>query len=148
MRALWNIYLVLLFVGAILALSNVIVAKLPNARRFIARLVPYQALIGVALLGIALVLWIDAGPIDLFRALQGNAVLAMAVLGAIFSGIALGFFFGMPQIARWAPGQSAAETKALELSRKLAPFTLIIGVVMLGSAVVLLLHKLGLLKLL
>jgi hypothetical protein len=33
----------------------------------------------------------------------------------------------MPQIAKWIPGESAAETKATELSKKLAPFQLILG---------------------
>jgi len=146
MRILDNVYLVLLFVGGILALSSLIVAKAPDARRIIDKLVPYQALIGVALLGIAIVLLVHVGPINMFRVFKVNLVLGMAGVGAILSGIALGFCFGMPQIAKWTPGQSSAEMKAMELSRKLVPYTMLVGVIMLGSAIVLLLHKLGLLK--
>jgi hypothetical protein len=146
MRVLENVYLVLLIVGGILALSGLIVAKSPEAKRYIDKLVPYQALIGVALLALGLVLLVHTGPINMFRALKGNAVAAMAAIGAVFSGIVAGFFFGMPQIAKWAPGDSPAEVKAMELSRKLAPFVMLVGVVMLGSAGVLLLYKLGLLK--
>lgn len=146
MNALANVYLILLFLGGALALSGLIAAKSPDAGRIVGKLVPYQALIGVVLLGIALVLLLHLGPINMIRALSGNAVVAAAWIAAIVSGILLGFFFGTPQLAKWAPGHASAEARAMELSQKLAPFTMLVGMIMLGSAVVLLLAKLGMLK--
>ena len=144
MNALATIMMVLLFVGGILAVSNLIVAKTPEAKKFIDKLVPYQALIGVAMLAISLVLILHLGPINMFRALKGNALLAFTFIGGYYSGILLGFFFGMPQIAKWISGESSA--KALELSRKLAPYTMLVGIVALGAGALMLLSKLGLLK--
>jgi hypothetical protein len=145
MNALANIFLVLLFVGGVLAVAGLIAAKSPGAGRLIGKLVPYQALIGVALLAIAPVMLLHLGPIHLIKELQHNALFAAAWLGAIASAVALGFFFGTPQLLKWAPGPSA-EARAMELSQKLAPYTVLVGLLMLGSAVVLLLAKLGLLK--
>jgi len=140
------VFMILLFLGGILALSNLIVSKKPDAKQLLDKLVPFQALIGVALLGIALILMFYIGPINMFRALKGNALIAMTFIAGIFSGIALGFFFGMPQIAKWAPGESAAEVKAMELSKKLAPYTMIVGVIALVAATLMLLMHLGVLK--
>lgn len=146
MNVLANIMMVLLLVGGVLALSNVIVAKSPDAKKIIDKLVPYQAFIGVAMLGISVVLILYLGPINMFRALKGNALLGFTFIAGYYSGIVLGFFFGMPQIAKWLPGESAAETKALELSRKLAPYTMLVGVVALGAGLLMLLYKFGILK--
>jgi hypothetical protein len=146
MNALANLMMLLLFVGGILAISNLIAVKSPEAKKIIDRLVPYQALIGVAMLASSLVLIIYLGPINMFRALKGNALLAITFIGGYYSGILLGFFFGMPQIAKWIPGESSAEAKALELSRKLAPYTMLVGIVALGAGALMLLYKLGLLK--
>lgn len=145
MNALANIFLVLLFVGGVLAVAGLIAVKSPGAGRLIGKLVPYQALIGVALLAIAPVMLLHLGPINLIKELQHNALFAAAWLGAIASAVALGFFFGAPQLVKWAPGPSA-EARAMELSQKLAPYTVLVGLLMLVSAAVLLLAKLGLLK--
>ena len=145
MNALANVYLILLFVGGALALAGLIAAKSPEAGRIIGKLVPFQALIGVTLLAMSIVLLLHYGPISMIRALSGNAVLAAAQIAAIVSGIALGFFFGAPQLVKWAPNPQA-EMKAMEMSQKLAPFTMLVGMIMLVSATVIVLARLGLLK--
>jgi predicted small integral membrane protein len=146
MNALANLMMLLLFVGGILAISNLIAVKSPEAKKIIDRLVPYQALIGVAMLASSLVLIIYLGPINMFRALKVNALVAITFIGGYYAGILLGFFFGMPLIAKWIPGESSAEVKALELSRKLAPYTMLVGIVALGAGGLMLLYKFGLLK--
>jgi hypothetical protein len=55
--------------------------------------------------------------------------------------ILLGALFGMPQIAKWIPGESSAEQKALELSQKIAPYQVVLGVIGLASALVYLLFR-------
>ncbi len=63
----------------------------------------------------------------------------------ISSAIQLGFMFGMPQIAKWMPGEGGAEQKGMELSRQLAPFQVIIGLVGIGSSLLALLFALRIL---
>ncbi len=140
------LHALLLIAGGILALSAFIVAKKPEAKAMIDKLVPFQAFIGVALLAIGLVRLLQFGPINSFRLLKVWPVLGITVIGATYGAIVLGFFFGMPQIAKWIPGDSNAETKALELSKKIAPFQMIFGVVCLGAGLLVLLFQLGILK--
>jgi hypothetical protein len=137
---------VLLILGGILALSAFIVSKKPNAKATIDKLVPFQAFIGVGLLAVSLINWIRIGIIDIFRLLKFWPLGGIAIIGAVFSGILLGALFGMPQIAKWIPGDSSAETKALELSKKVAPIQMLVGIVALGSGFLLLLIELGILK--
>ena len=138
--------LVLLILAGILALSTFIVAKKPDAKAMIDKLVPFQAFIGVGLLVISIVNWVRMGLGMPFTILKFWTLGGIALIGAIFSGILLGFLFGMPQIAKWIPGDSSAEQKALDLSRKIAPIQMIVGIVALVSGVLFLLMELGILK--
>ena len=145
-RALVVIFMLLLFLGGLLALSHLIVSKRPDAKKLLDQLVPYQALIGVALLAVGLVLMFRAGPINMWRMVKHDALAGVTLIGGVYAGILLGFFFGMPQIAAWIPGESSAEAKAVDLSRKLAPYTMMVGAVALGAAVLMLLYQLHILK--
>ena len=137
---------ILLIAGGILALSAFIVAKKPDAKAMVDKLVPYQALIGVALLAVSLINMLRVGPINMFRLLKIWPLFGITVIGAVISGILLGFFFGMPQIAKWIPGESSAETKATELAKKIAPLQMAVGVIALASGVLFLFYSLGILK--
>jgi hypothetical protein len=123
------VLVILMILGGILGVSGLIVAKRPDARAMIDKLVPFQAFIGVGLLALGLWLLIKVGPISMFRGLSHAPVFGLFAISATYGAILLGFLFGMPQIAKWIPGESAAETKATELSKKLAPFQLILGAV-------------------
>lgn len=140
------LHVALLFLGAVLALSTFIVAKKPNAKELIDKLVPFQAAIGVALLLLSIVIWLDAGIFDIFRLVKYWALGGIASIGAVLSGILLGMLFGMPQIAKWLPGESSAEIKALAWSKKLAGIQVLVGAIALGSAGLGLLIQLGALK--
>jgi hypothetical protein len=130
----------LLIAGSILAISGLIIAKKPDAKALIDKLSPYQATIGVAMLatGIWWVLRWGGYLVDVFKF---NAILAAAIWGVIGSSILLGALFGMPQIAKWIPGDSPAEQKALELSQKVAPFQVLLGLIGLVSALLYLLFR-------
>jgi hypothetical protein len=52
----------------------------------------------------------------------------------------------MPQIAKWLPGEGGAEQKGMELSKKLAPYQVIIGLIGLASALLMLLYRFSILK--
>jgi hypothetical protein len=71
---------------------------------------------------------------------------AISFLAMVVAGFLLGALFGMPQIAKWIPGESSAEQKAVELSKKVTPYQVTLGVVLgLASFIMLLywLHILG-----
>lgn len=144
MNALVWTQIILLFLGGVLAISGLIVAKKPDAKVYIDRLVPYQAIIGVGTLVVGVILMLKIGPVDTFRAAQ-MGMGGLALFGLIIAGIVLGFLFGMPQIAKWLPGQSNVEAKAMELAQKLAAFQVIIGLVGLAAAGVALLYQLKIL---
>ena len=140
------LHLALLILAGILALSAFIVAKKPDAKAMIDKLVPFQAFIGVGLLAISIINWLRMGLGFPFTIVKFWALGGIALIGAIFAGILLGFLFGMPQIAKWIPGESSAEQKAVELSKKIAPIQMIVGIIALISGLLFLLIELGILK--
>jgi hypothetical protein len=143
--ALIFVNIVLGIAGGILAAAALIVSKKPNAKQLIDKLTPYQAMIGVGLVGVSLINLLrmigDLGLLFRFVPLFASAMLAM-----VGSGIALGALFGMPQIAKWIPGESSAEQKALELSKKVAGYQVVLGIIAIISSLVVLLYMLGILK--
>jgi len=136
------INILLLIVGGILAISALIVAKKPDAKELLDKLVPYQAMIGVALLAVG-VLDLLGHLGDVLRLLRDEPVHGIVWLAVIVTSILLGFMFGMTQIAKWLPGHAAAEQKGRELSNKLAPFQVIIGLIGLGAALLWVLYRFG-----
>lgn len=140
------IHLILLILSGILAASAYIVAKKPNAKQTIDKLVPFQAFIGVGLLVMSILVWINIGIINIFRLLKYWPLGGIAAIGGVFSGILLGALFGMPQIAKWIPGESSAEAKALELSKKVAPIQMMVGMIALVSGALILLIELHIIK--
>jgi hypothetical protein len=141
----WILPIILILAG-IIAASGLIIAKKPSAAELIAKITPYQAFFGVFLFVWCVYWWIaKVGFVDLFKAL-GHGLAGLTGFGAIISGVLLGFFFGMPQIAKWIPGESSAETKAVELSKKLAPFQVILGICGVAFGFLALLFQLKILK--
>jgi hypothetical protein len=135
-----------LIAGGILAASSVIIAKKPNAKDLIDKLVPYQAMIGVAMLGLGVVhllWWLGRG---LFGMIGHVPLYGLTMLALTVTSILLGFMFGMPQIATWMPGQGATEQKGMELAKQLAPYQVILGIVGLGAALLALLYGFGILS--
>jgi hypothetical protein len=140
------LHIILLIVSAILAVSALIVAKAPEARQVLDKLVPYQAFIGVGLLAVSLINWLRHGVTSIFDGLSAFPVMSMALIAGVFGGILLGFLFGMPQIAKWIPGDSPAEQKAQELARKVAPFQVILGGICAAAGILMMLIHLKIMK--
>jgi len=141
------IHALALAVGGLLAASGLIIAKKPDAKQLIDKLMPYQAIIGVILLVL--------GVLSLLQSLGGLMsvithfpLLGLTGLAVIVTSILLGFMFGMPQIAKWMPGEGKTEQKGMELSRKLAPFQGILGIIALVAALLSLLYYFGILRVL
>jgi len=131
----------LLIAGGILAAANLIVAKKPDARALIAKIAPYQATIGIALLVMGV--WTLLRWLSWFGFFFGHAPLyATCMIAFIGASILLGIMFGMPMIAKLSP-QGAA--KGVEVAKKLAPFQIMIGLVGIGAGLVDILYWLGVL---
>jgi hypothetical protein len=124
-----------LIVGGILSVSGFIISKKPEAKQLIDKIVPFQGFIGVGLLALGVIFllgWI--GKMD--RLSDVGSKLDMPLFPITFylgtvAAIAMGFLLGMPLIAKWIPGETPAEQKAMEMHKKLAGFTTIVGVVSL-----------------
>ena len=131
---------IIVILGGLLAISGLIIAKKPDAKQLIDKLTPYQAMIGVAMVAFGLINLIRLlGYLtDLFKI---NMLFAASVWAMLGTSIVLGALFGMPQIAKWIPGDSSAEQKALDLSKKVAPYQVILGLVAIISSVLYLLYR-------
>jgi hypothetical protein len=134
-----------LIAGGILAVSSLIVAKKPDAQKLIDKLLPYQAIIGVALLVLGIVNLIRALGSHLLDILRIVPLFGLTYLAMCVTSLLLGLLFGMPQIAKWLPGEGPAERKGMELSRKLAPYQTLIGIVGLVAALLMILYRLRIL---
>jgi hypothetical protein len=146
MDLLFLLNIVALLAGSLLGASGLIVAKKPNAKELIDKLVPYQAIIGVAMLGLGVVnllWWVTHG---LFTILAHSSLFGITIFAMTVDSILLGLVFGMPQIAKWMPGQKAAEQKGMELSQKLAPFQGVLGIIGIVASLLALLYRFGILS--
>lgn len=129
----------LLILGGVLAAGNLIVAKRPDAARYIAALQPFQALIGFGLLGVGvwtLVRWIAFLP-GIFKDKPFNAAVIVATVACA---ILLGVMFGMPILARFSP-QGAR--KGEEMHARLAPFQVLIGLAGVAAGLLNIVYWLG-----
>ncbi|HUS27447.1 MAG TPA: hypothetical protein VMZ53_03030 [Kofleriaceae bacterium] len=160
----------LAIVGGILATSAIIVAKRPDAKQMIDKLAPYQVLIGVALVAVGIVDFVKNLKVftDLMKV---NYFSAGAMLALIASSVLLGLLFGAPTFLKLVSGgppppptnpyaqqyqqmmmqqgqmpPNRAEQRLLELTQKIAPFQVLIGIVALGSALIVLLYQFKILK--
>jgi len=131
-RAMEWVHWIGLVVGGILATASFIVSKKPDAEKLISTIRPYQGFVGVGLLGLGI--WnivdgaIGAG-LDLieFKVLLGLTIISWVVCEVL--------------LATWIPGESSAETKAVELSKKLGVYQVTIGFVALVTALLWLLYR-------
>lgn len=143
--ALVFVNIILGILGGILAAAALIVSKKPDAKQMIDKLTPFQALIGVGLVAVSLINFLRMlGTItDAFKV---NLLWAAAFLAMVGAGFVLGALFGMPQIVKWIPGESSAEQKALDISRKVAPYQVLLGIVSLVASLLMLLYMFKILK--
>lgn len=143
MELIFLLNIIALLAGGILAASGFIVAQKPNAKELIDKLVPFQVLIGVAMLGLGVVnlLWqLAHGFIAALN--NGASLFGLTVLTMVAVSILLGFLFGLPQITKWMQGHGHGDAgqKAAELAKQVAPFQGILGLIGLAAALMALLY--------
>ena len=145
MKALAIIILVFLTFGGLIALSGLIVAKKPNAAAILEKLVPFQGLIGIALFVLGIIYFFAVGPRALGHTIKQNGFVGMIHVALIVVPLFMGFLYGMLLIASLIPGQTLTENKAVALAEKLGLYTLLLGIIALGTVVAYILQMSGLL---
>lgn len=143
MRIVGIVFELLLILGGVVACSGLIAAKKPDAEKLLAKLMPFQALIGLALIGLGIIFFVMLGPVAAFKAIKVDALSAVANLGGVLAAIILGFLLALPQIIRAAPN---AEQRANEIAEKIIPFQLLLGLIAAACGAVGLLYSLGLMS--
>ena len=129
-----------LIVAGILAASAFIISKAPNAKQLIDKIAPIQGFLGVGLLVVGIIDLIRLIPkIDeVNRAAETYMIWVLGIYAGVASAVLLGFFLGMPLIAKWIPGESPVEQRAMEMQKKVGAYQTLLGFVGIGAAVVLL----------
>lgn len=121
---------ILLILGGVLAASSLIVQKQPNARELIAKLVPFQGIIGIILLvwGLfALLFWVLPA---LGWMLRWSFMSGMVMLLSVLTTIALGFLLGYGLIAQHVLSKNADAARGGQAAHeKLVRYQVPLGVV-------------------
>jgi hypothetical protein len=143
MSLIWILIGLLLVVAGILAVSGFIITKQPRAKELVDKIVPFQGIIGVVLLVLGVIFLISwIGKTDRMSVIDSRwSLFSITIYLATASAILLGFLFGMPLIAKWIPGDSPAEQKALDMQKKVAGLSTFIGIAGLVFGVMLLFYR-------
>jgi hypothetical protein len=142
---LLDINAVVVILGGILALSAMIVAKQPNAQNLIAKLTPWQTIIGIGLIILGVINFVRMVPHISGDAFVKNLMVVAADLIVIGGGILLGAMLGMNQILEMIPSPQGKQ-KFWETMQKVFPFQILLGLICLAGAVAHFLYRVGLLK--
>jgi hypothetical protein len=133
-------------VGGILAASGFIIAKKPNAKELIDKLVPYQGWVGVVMLG-----W---GVWELIGSITGMALLSTFPIYWTFwlltaiSDLGVGMILGFGMVSKWTmSGNPAALEKGQALRAKLVKFQVPLGFLAIIMGFLYILFSLGILAL-
>lgn len=130
----YALFVILPMVGGLVACSGLIVRNAPTAKELFNRILPYKALVGVALLVSFFWNMIEMG-FNPFAAFKFSSLSGAMVLMNLVTHLLLGFTMAAGQIIKWIPGDSAPEEKAAELQRKLMPFEATFGLVIIASGI-------------
>jgi len=127
------IFGLLAVVAGALAASNIIIERLPNAKQYIEKMVPYQAIIGV----IAMILSV-LKIFDVFTAKEGFFT-NVIILGCVAATAIVGFLLGFPMVQQWIASDEKSKEKAEGIRKKLLPYQVIAGLVGIGAGIYLVL---------
>jgi len=122
------IFALLLIVAGALGAASLIVQKQPNARDLIAKIVPFQGIIGIILLLWSLLNLIRVLPY-LGALFQFASLTGILVLLVLLVGIALGFLLGFGLINHYVLSKNADAAKGgTAMQSKLATFQIPLGI--------------------
>lgn len=127
---------IVLIAGGMLGASTIIVARRPDAQQAISRLVPFQAMIGVALLAFGLINTIRLLTSGGLRMLSAYPIYSSAQLSVLGCSLLLGFLFGLPIISRLFANNPTARQKADELAQNIGAFQIVLGALGIVASIV------------
>ena len=119
---------ILMFLLGCLGAAPMIIAKKPDARELIDKLVPIQGILGIA--GLVLGILGILGNLRYIGHLFGIVALAASIVLAI-----LGFLMGFGLISKWMSGSPEAAAKAANLRMTLTKFQVPLGLVAIGLSI-------------
>ena len=128
------IYGLLAAAAGTLASSNVVIEKLPNAKQYLEKMVPYQAIIGV----VAMVLSV----MKLFDVFSNRYLIFtnLIILTCVLSYAVVGFLLGYPMVQQFFANEGEKyKEKTEEFRKKLAPYQVIAGLIAIGTGAYLIL---------
>ena len=124
-------------VSGLLAASNFVIERLPDAKDLIEKLSPYQAMIGLVSLILAL--------LQLFNLFGSNVNMVLlsriVALGCVGATVVVGFLLSFPMINKFIAEQDEtgnAKEKAEMMRKKLSPYQVTAGLVSMGTGAYLL----------
>lgn len=123
----------LAFLAGALAASNVVIEKMPNAKEMIEKILPYQAMIGVAAFLFGVFKLFDISRMR--EAFSTKAVFIACVAACLVAGFLLGF----PMIQKFIAEDEDTKDKVENVRKKLSPYQVLAGVVALGTGAFLIL---------
>ena len=120
--------------GGLLAASNLIIARKPNAKDLIDKLTPYQGWIGIVML-----FWGIWGTFDCMRFLSVLSVRPLFWtfwLASSLADLSVGFLLGFGLVTKYALGKNpTAEKRGQALRAKLAPWQGTLGLIAIAMGV-------------
>jgi hypothetical protein len=132
---MWIITILVLLAGGLIGASTIIIAKRPDAKDVIDKLVPFQGVIGVVLL-----LWGLKGVFDVLRTLNFIHFAPfwwLVFVATVLTELGLGFLLAYGLIAKFTGGQTAE--KAGQVHTKLASYQSSLGLAAIGLSLLFLL---------
>lgn len=132
---MWIITILVLLAGGLIGASTIIIAKRPDAKDVIDKLVPFQGIIGVVLL-----LWGLKGVFDVLRTLSFIHFAPfwwLVFVATVLTELGLGFILAYSLIAKFTGGQAAE--KAGQMHTKLASYQSSLGLTAIGLSLLFLL---------
>ena len=124
--------------GGLLAASNLVIARKPNAKQLIDKLTPYQGWIGVALFFSSI--WWAIGQLRSLSWLSTYPITWTLVTAATVASMGVGFLLGFGLITKWTlRGSPTALARGEQLRERLAPKQGMFGVLAMITGVLVIL---------
>lgn len=117
----------LAFIAGALAAANFVVERMPNAKELLEKIMPYQAVIGVAAFLFGLFKIFDLSRMR--EALSTKAIFFVCVAACLVAGFLLGF----PMIQKFIAEDESSKEKIEEFRKKLSPYQVLAGLVAVGT---------------
>src|SRR6185436_20115660 len=128
---MWVITMLVLLLGGLIGASNIVIAKRPDAKDMIDKLIPFQGIIGVVLL-----LWGVVGVFDVLRTLRWMHLAPfwwLVFVATVVTELGLGFLLAYGLISKFTGGGAA--DKARQMHAKISGYQSTLGLTAIGLAV-------------